>query len=258
MRKRRSAGRSTASGATASRSTCSSSTIAAAGRWPNSSARWATASKSSGRTRISASPGQRISGSQRLLAKPYEFVAMMDADDISHPERLAKQVAFLKSASGRRAGRRLGPIFRRKYPRGRLSLPAALRIPGNPRGAVSQQLHHASDLDDANAGAARLRPLLDLLSGGGRLRAAAPDVEAVRPREPARISARIQPFHVRHIDEESASPAVRPAAHPGESISIPRQAKAWLGVARTLAMFAVPRGVVSAYRADQNLRVQPS
>jgi hypothetical protein len=38
----------------------------------------------------------------------------------------------------------------------------------------------------------------------------------------------------------------------------PRRAKAWLGVARTLAMFAVPRGVLSAYRAEQNLRVQPS
>ena len=38
----------------------------------------------------------------------------------------------------------------------------------------------------------------------------------------------------------------------------PSQAKAWLGVARTLAMFAVPRGVVSAYRTEQDLRVQPS
>jgi hypothetical protein len=38
----------------------------------------------------------------------------------------------------------------------------------------------------------------------------------------------------------------------------PWQAKAWLGVARTLAMFAVPRSVLSAYRAEQNLRVQPS
>jgi hypothetical protein len=38
----------------------------------------------------------------------------------------------------------------------------------------------------------------------------------------------------------------------------PWRAKAWLGVARTLAMFAVPRGVLSAYRAEQNLRVQPS
>jgi hypothetical protein len=38
----------------------------------------------------------------------------------------------------------------------------------------------------------------------------------------------------------------------------PSQAKAWLGVARTLAMFAVPRGMLSAYRAEQDLRVQPS
>jgi glycosyltransferase involved in cell wall biosynthesis len=41
--------------------------------------------------------GAKNFGLQRLLAKPYEYVAMMDADDVSRPERLAKQVAFLKA-----------------------------------------------------------------------------------------------------------------------------------------------------------------
>ena len=41
--------------------------------------------------------GAKNFGLARLLAKPYDFIAMMDADDISHPERLAKQVAFLKT-----------------------------------------------------------------------------------------------------------------------------------------------------------------
>ena len=41
--------------------------------------------------------GAKNFGLERLLAKPYKFVAMMDADDISHPERLAKQAAFLEA-----------------------------------------------------------------------------------------------------------------------------------------------------------------
>src|SRR6516162_8947094 len=32
--------------------------------------------------------GAKNFGLARLLAKPYDFIAMMDADDISHPERL--------------------------------------------------------------------------------------------------------------------------------------------------------------------------
>src|SRR5271170_1880361 len=41
--------------------------------------------------------GAKNFGLERLLAEPYQFVAMMDADDISHPDRLTKQVAFLKA-----------------------------------------------------------------------------------------------------------------------------------------------------------------
>src|SRR6516162_3456913 len=40
--------------------------------------------------------GAKNFGLARLLGAPYRFVAMMDADDISHPERLAKQAAFLR------------------------------------------------------------------------------------------------------------------------------------------------------------------
>src|SRR6266849_1496641 len=39
--------------------------------------------------------GALNAGLQRILARDYRYVARMDADDISYPERLAKQVAFL-------------------------------------------------------------------------------------------------------------------------------------------------------------------
>lgn len=39
--------------------------------------------------------GARNAGLAHILGKKYEYVAVMDADDIAHPERLAKQVAFL-------------------------------------------------------------------------------------------------------------------------------------------------------------------
>lgn len=41
--------------------------------------------------------GARNAGLARILASGHEFVAIMDADDISHPDRLAKQIAFLQA-----------------------------------------------------------------------------------------------------------------------------------------------------------------
>lgn len=37
----------------------------------------------------------RNAGLERLLARGYEFIAMLDADDISYAERFARQIAFL-------------------------------------------------------------------------------------------------------------------------------------------------------------------
>lgn len=39
--------------------------------------------------------GARNAGLARILANGHEYVAIMDADDISHPDRLAKQAAYL-------------------------------------------------------------------------------------------------------------------------------------------------------------------
>lgn len=39
----------------------------------------------------------RNAGLKAILAQPYDFVACLDADDICHPARIAKQVAFLDS-----------------------------------------------------------------------------------------------------------------------------------------------------------------
>jgi glycosyltransferase involved in cell wall biosynthesis len=56
--------------------------------------------------------GAKNFGLKRLLSQPYEFVAMMDADDISHPD----QADGLSQGPSRYcAGRRLGALFRREY-----------------------------------------------------------------------------------------------------------------------------------------------
>ena len=39
--------------------------------------------------------GARNAGLARILANGHEYVAIMDADDVAHPDRLAKQAAFL-------------------------------------------------------------------------------------------------------------------------------------------------------------------
>lgn len=41
--------------------------------------------------------GAKNFGLQRLLAGPYQFIAMMDADDVAIAQRFAKQVAFLRA-----------------------------------------------------------------------------------------------------------------------------------------------------------------
>jgi glycosyltransferase involved in cell wall biosynthesis len=43
--------------------------------------------------------GARNAGLARILANGHEYVAIMDADDLSHPDRLAKQAAFLSAHS---------------------------------------------------------------------------------------------------------------------------------------------------------------
>jgi glycosyltransferase involved in cell wall biosynthesis len=40
--------------------------------------------------------GARNAGLQRILAAKYQYVAIFDADDVSYPERFARQVAFLE------------------------------------------------------------------------------------------------------------------------------------------------------------------
>lgn len=46
--------------------------------------------------RNSGPAAARNAGLARILANGHEYVAIMDADDISHPDRLAKQVSFLE------------------------------------------------------------------------------------------------------------------------------------------------------------------
>jgi glycosyltransferase involved in cell wall biosynthesis len=198
--------------------------------------------------------GAKNFGLERLLAKPYEYVAMMDADDVSRPERLAKQVAFLEAhpevalvgawarffdETTRDVVFHFQPACESRDIRESLFLNSCIMHPSwmvrthalRETGLYSHDYPAAEDYEllcrmSKSFGLANLPEfLLDYsVSMGG--------ISMKNRRRQLIDRARIQ---WKYFD------ATRP--------------KAWIGLARTLALFAVPNSALSAYRWSRG-RVQ--
>jgi hypothetical protein len=203
--------------------------------------------------RISASLGQEPRA-RAPARKTYEFVAMMDADDISHPERLAKQVAFLKasrhrwSARGRFFDENTREVVYHFRPPCDLGICEALFLNScimHPTWMMRTRALRDCGLYSTSYPAAEDYELLRRISKRYDL--------ANLPEFLLEYSVSMSGISMKNRRRQLLDRLRIQAKH-----FDPWHAKAWFGVARTLAMFVVPRSVVSAYRADQNLRVQPS
>ena len=193
---------------------------------------------------------------ERLLAKPYEYVAMMDADDISHPDRFARQVAFLEAHTDVA----LVGAWARFFDENTREIVYHFRPPCGAR-----EIREALFLNSCvmhPTWMVRTRALREV--GLYSLNyAAAEDYELLR-----RMS---QSFALANLPEFLLDYSVSMA---GVSMKNRRRQltdrmriqwkyfdatrpQAWLGIARTLVLFAVPVSVLMAYRAEQHLRVQP-
>jgi glycosyltransferase involved in cell wall biosynthesis len=201
--------------------------------------------------------GAKNFGLERLLAKPYQFVAMMDADDISHPDRLTKQVAFLKAhpnvalvgAWARFFDENTHEVvFHFRPPCDFRDIRDALFFNScvmHPTWMVRTQALRDAGLYSYDYPAAEDYELLRRMS---------------RTSELANLPEYLLEYSVSMsgVSMKNRRRQLLDRLHIQLKYFDPWEVKAWLGVARTLAMFAVPRSVLSAYRAEQNLRVQPS
>jgi len=201
--------------------------------------------------------GAKNFGLQHLLGRNYEFIAMMDADDVSLYGRLTKQVSFLRA----HPDVALVGTWARYVNEDTRELVFRFCPPCDARG-----IRDALFLNNC-----MVHPTWMIRTEALRLAGlysqefpAAEDYEMLR-----RIAAR---FELANLPECLLDYSISMS---GVSMSRRRrqlfdrlriQAKyfdpwrlnAWLGMARTLALFAVPRSVLAAYRVDRGLRLQHS
>jgi glycosyltransferase involved in cell wall biosynthesis len=201
--------------------------------------------------------GAKNFGLTRLLAQPYRFVAMMDADDISHPERLAKQAAFLRN----HPDIALIGAWARFFDEDTHEVVYHFRPACEPS-EIRQALFLNSCI---------MHPTwmvrTDALRAYGLYSPsypAAEDYELLRRLSKRFDLANLPEFLLEYSVSMTGVSMKNRRRQLFDRLRIqgkyfdPWQVKAWLGMARTLAMFAVPRSLLSAYRAEQDLRVQPS
>jgi glycosyltransferase involved in cell wall biosynthesis len=201
--------------------------------------------------------GARNAGLARLLSRAYEFIAVLDADDVSAPDRLAKQVAFLKAHPdialvatwARYIDENDGTaVFLYRPP----CEPAALR----DALFLNNCTVHSSWL--VRAQALREVGLYDERYPLGE------DYELLR-RLAARFAlANMPEYLIDYTISMSGLSMQKRRAQLFDRLRIqlkyfdPRRCAAWLGIARTLLLFGVPLRVLAAYRAEIGLRLQHS
>jgi glycosyltransferase involved in cell wall biosynthesis len=201
--------------------------------------------------------GAKNFGLKHLLARPYDFVAMMDADDVCVAGRLAKQAAFL-----------------RQNPDVALVGSWARYIDENTREVVFhfQPPCTANDIRDALfLNNCIVHPTwmvrTDALRASGLYSSefpAAEDYELLR-RMSARFKfANLPEYLLDYTISMSGVSMSRRRRQLFDRLRIqakyfnPWRPNAWLGMLRTVALFGLPRKLIAIYRAEMGLRFRHS
>jgi len=201
--------------------------------------------------------GAKNFGLRQLLDKDYEFIAMMDADDVCRERRLAKQAAFLRANPD-------------------------VALVGSWVRYIDENTHEVVFFGRPPCDARRIREALYVnncmvhstwmirthalrLSGlYSSAYPAAEDYELLRRMETRFDFANLPEFLLDFSLSMSGVSMTRRRRQLFDRLRIqagyfdPWRWNAWIGVARTLALLAVPRAVLAAYRTQRGLRLQHS
>jgi len=201
--------------------------------------------------------GARNAALRQLLAKDYDFIAMQDADDVSYPERFARQIAFLNA----NPGVALVGTWARYIDEttGEVVLP--YRPPCDPA-AIREALYvnnctvHSSWMVRAQA-LRKAGPYSESYPLGE-------DYEMLRRMSGEFEFANLPEYLVDYTISMSGLSMQKRRRQLLDRLRIqvryfdPWRREAWLGVARTAILFAVPLRVLAAYRAEHGWRIQHS
>ena len=201
--------------------------------------------------------GAKNFGLERLLAGPYEFIAMMDADDICHPERLAKQVAYLRA----HPEIALVGAWARFFDESTREVVYHFRPPCEPGGIRDALFSNSCIMHPTWMVRTQALRRCGLYSGDYP---AAEDYELLRRMSQTSSLANIPEFLLEYSVSMAGVSLKNRRRQLYDRLRIqakyfdPRHFKAWRGIARTLILFVVPFSVLSAYRSEKDLLAQPS
>jgi glycosyltransferase involved in cell wall biosynthesis len=201
--------------------------------------------------------GARNAGLRLLLAGPYEFIAVLDADDVSNPERLAKEAAFL------RANPHIAVVgsWARYVDENTRDIVFHFRPPCEP--AAIRDALLLNNCTVHSSWMVRTRVLREVGLYDERF-PLGEDYELLR-RMSARFEfANLPEFLVDYTISMAGLSMQKRRRQLWDRLRIqvkyfdPWRRSAWLGVARTTALFAIPRSVLAVYRSEIGFRFQHS